>query len=163
MSERLVYLDSSSVVKRYAEERGSDVVDTAYERAEAAAFRLVFSTWNIGEVLGAFNRYASKGALSEDELKTALKDFLSESIKMTRLNSLQILPITASSLLASWRLVLKHRIYQADALQVSTSKEAGCNLLLSADSKLVQVAREEAIEAIDIEAEPEKALSLLGR
>lgn len=161
MNVKLVYLDSSSIVKRYIEEVGSQVVDVVYEKAEAAKLRFVFSIWNAGEVLGVFDKYLSRGVLSEDAFKTALSDFLSESIKMARLGSLHILPITTKSLTESWLLILKHHLYMADALQVSTSKEAGCNLILSADDKLTQVAKEEGIDAINIETEPERALASL--
>jgi len=161
MSVEFVYLDSSSIVKRYVGERGSEVADTVYERAEAGTLRCAFSIWNVGEVFGVFDKYASRGLLSKDMLKTALLDFLAESIKMARLGSLEILPMTANSLIESWLLILKYHICGADALQISTSKEAGCDLLLSADEGLVQVARNEGIKAMNLGAEPEKALGEL--
>jgi len=161
MNVKLAYLDSSSIVKRYIEEKGSQVVDVVYEKAEASKLRFAFSVWNAGEALGVLDRYLSRGLLSEDDFKTALSDFLSESIKMARLGSLQILPITTKSLTESWLLILKHHIYVADALQVSTSKEAGCNLILSADDELIQIAKKEGIDAINIESEPERALASL--
>jgi len=159
MNAKLVYLDSSSIVKRYIEEKGSAVIDAVYEEAEAGKLRFAFSIWNVGEVLGVFDRYASRGLLPEKMFRTALLDFISESTKMARLDSLQILPMTAKSLTASWLLILKHHIYGADALQISASKEAKCNLFLSADDKLVQTAGAEGIRAINIEVEPEKAFS----
>jgi len=161
MNVKLVYLDSSSIVKRYIEEKGSQIVDVVYERAEASKLRFAFSIWNAGEVLGVLDRYLSRRLLSENEFKTALSDFLSESIKMTRLSSLQILPITTKSLTESWLLTLKHHLYVADALQLAASKEADCNLILSADDELIQIARNEGIEAINIESQPERALASL--
>ncbi len=159
MNVKLVYLDSSSIVKRYIEERGSQVVDAVYEKAEAARLGFAFSVWNAGEVLGVLDRYLSRRLISEDAFKRSLSDFLSESIKMARLGSLQILPVTTRSLTESWLLILRHHLYMADALQISSSKEAGCNLLLSADDRVTQVARKEGVEAINIEAEPERALA----
>lgn len=156
---KLAYLDSSSIVKRYIEEKGSQVVDVIYEKAEAEKLRFAFSIWNAGEVLGVFDKHLSRGLLSKDAFKTALSDFLSESIKMTRLGSLQILPITTKTLIESWLLILKHHLYMADALQVSASKEVGCNLLLSADDQLIQVAKKEGIDAVNIETEPQRALA----
>jgi len=162
MGVRLVYLDSSSIVKRYVEERGSEVVDEVYAKAETGELRFSFSIWNIGEALGVIDRYVSRGFLPEDALKTALHDFISESTKMVRLGSLQILPMTTKNLVDSWLLIMKHHIYGADALQISTSKEANCSLLLSADFKLVQVAEKEGINAVNVEAEPDKALTILS-
>lgn len=161
MSVKIVYLDSSSIVKRYVEEKGSDVIDTVYEKAEASKLRFVFSIWNVGEVFGAFDRYAVRGLLSEHMFKTALQDFLSESIKMSRLDLLQIMSITSKSFIDSWQLILKHHIYGVDALQISTSKEVACDLFLSADKRLVDVAKKEGIKAINVEEEPEKASASL--
>jgi predicted nucleic acid-binding protein len=161
MNVKLVYLDSSSIAKRYIEEEGSQVVDAVYEKAEAGKLGFAFSVWNVGEVLGVLDRYLSRGLLTEDDFKTTLSDFLSESIKMARLGSLQILPITAKSLTESWLLILRHHLYVADALQLSTSKEAGCDLILSADNKLTQIAKKEGMEAVNIETEPERALAYL--
>jgi len=163
MSARLVYLDSSSIVKRYVEERGSEVIDAVYAKAESEDIKFVFSIWNIGEVLGVFDRYASKGLILQETLKTTLLDFISESTKMVRLGSLQILPMTTKSLVESWLLVMKHHIYEADALQISTSKEANCSLFLSADAVLVKVAEKEGINAVNVEVETKKALTTLSQ
>jgi len=163
MSVSLAYLDSSSIVKRYVEEAGSEVIDAVYAKAETGELRFAFSIWNVGEVFGVFDKYASRGLMPEEALKTALLDFISESMKMVRLGSLQILPMTTKSLVESWLLVMKHHLYEADALQISTSREADCSFLLSTDDGLVQVAEKEGMKAVNIEAEPEKALTILSK
>jgi len=58
---------------------------------------------------------------------------------------------------------MKHHIYEADALQISSSKEIDCALLLSADVRLVQAATKEGISAVNIEAETGKAMTMLGK
>lgn len=163
MSVRLVYLDSSSIVKRYIGEKGSEAVDTVYSRAETGGLRFMFSIWNVGEVFEAFDRYFSRGLLPEEAFKTALRDFISESTKMIRLDSLQILPMTTEVLVNSWLLVMKHHIYAADALQIAKAKEATCSLFLSADSRLVQAAEEEGLNAVNLEAEAEKVSAILNK
>jgi len=161
MNGKLVYLDTSSIVKRYIEEKGSEVVDKVYEESEAGRISTAFSVWNIGEVLGVLDRYRTRELISAKEFETALRDLISESMKMIRLNALQVLPITSTSLLESWLLVLKHHIYEADALQISSSKESHCDLFMGADNRLIQAALEEGINAINIESEPRKALKQL--
>jgi predicted nucleic acid-binding protein len=52
---------------------------------------------------------------------------------------------------------MKHHICEADVLQISASKGANCNLLLSADAKLIQAAEEDGINAVNVEAGPEGA------
>lgn len=51
-----LYLDSSAIVKRYVVEPGTEVVDEVFERAEAREVFVVFSVWNVGEVLGSSTR-----------------------------------------------------------------------------------------------------------
>jgi len=154
----LVYLDTSSLVKRYIEEEGSQVIDKVYEEAEAGRIRAAFSVWNVGETLGVLDRYHTRNLISDRDLEAALRSLASESMKMIRLNSLQVLPITSENIIESWLLVLRHHIYEADALQISSSKEAGCNLFLGADARLIQAARKEGINALNVEIEPKKAL-----
>ncbi len=161
MNAKLIYADSSSILKRYVEEKGSEVVDTLYEKAESGKLKFAFSIWNVGEVLGALDKYFSRKLLTEKEFKTALTDFILESIKMARLDTLQILPITSKTITESWLIVLKHHIYEADAIQIATSKEANCSLFLTADEKLAKKAMKEGINAVNIEATPEKALKKL--
>jgi predicted nucleic acid-binding protein len=59
-------------------------------------------------------------------------------------------------------MVLKNHIYESDALQIATSKEANCNLFLTVDEKLVQTAKKEGLNAISIETALEKALNKLN-
>ncbi|MCW4036962.1 MAG: type II toxin-antitoxin system VapC family toxin [Candidatus Bathyarchaeota archaeon] len=158
-----VYLDTSGVVKRYVEERGTEVLDRLYEAAEAGSVTASFSIWNIGEALGVLDRYHARGVTDEEEFRALLRSLTSETMKMIRLGSIHVLPITSRSLVESWALVLRHHLYEADALQISSAKEAGCDLLLGADDRLIQAAREEGIGAINVETEPEKAIEHISR
>jgi len=153
-----VYLDTSSLVKRYVSEKGTEVLDRLYEETEAGRVTTSFSIWNIGEALGVIDRYRERGALTEEEFQTTLRNLASETTKMIRLGTLRVLPITSKSLVESWTIVLRRHIYEADALQISAAKEVGCDLLLGAERRLIRAAREEGITAIDIEAEPDEAL-----
>jgi predicted nucleic acid-binding protein len=77
---------------------------------------------------------------------------------MSRLDSLEILPITSTSLVESWLLALKHQIYAADEIQISSSKESNCSLFLGADRKLIHAALKEKLNAVNIESDPQKAI-----
>ena len=52
MKKQLVYLDSSTIVKRYVEEAGSEVARDVYNSALAGNLILSFSAWNIGRYWG---------------------------------------------------------------------------------------------------------------
>jgi predicted nucleic acid-binding protein len=158
MQGKSVYLDTSSLVKRYMGEEGSEVVDRVYEESEAGRLKISFSIWNIGEAVGVFDRYLVRGLISDAEFKRARADIVSESIKMSRLEALSLLPITYLALAASWSLAVKHHICVADALQISSSREAGSDLFLGADRRLLDAASVEGIRVINVESDPEEAL-----
>ena len=161
MGVKTVYLDSSSILKRYVEEKSSEVIDAIYKKAEAGELKLVFSIWNVGEIIGVLDRYASRRLITIEAFRAALSKFVLESMKMIRLGSLQIMPITSTSLSNSWLIITRHHVYEADALQISTSLEADCNFLFSADVDLVRMAEKEDIKAVNIETEPERALGFI--
>ncbi|MBO3804165.1 MAG: hypothetical protein JTT11_09935 [Candidatus Brockarchaeota archaeon] len=73
------------------------------------------------------------------------------------------MPITSKSLSNSWLLIAKHHVYEAGALQISTSLEAECNFMFSADADLVIMAEKENVKAVNIEAEPGMALEILRK
>ena len=56
----------------------------------------------------------------------------------------------------TYALVVRHHIYQADALQIATCRISGSSVLLSADKKLLVAAKTEGLEALDIETDEEQ-------
>ena len=156
-----VYLDSSSIVKRYVHETGSDLVDLLYAKAEDGTGRIVFSIWNIGEVLGVLDMYRSRKLLDDEAVLKSTGIFLAESEKMIRLGGMQILPLALDILTENYSLILKHHIYQADALQVATCKLTESKLFLSADKELLSVARAENLEALNIETDEEQLRTMI--
>jgi predicted nucleic acid-binding protein len=141
------------VAKRYVEEKGSDLLDRIYSRAEAGDIQIAFSIWNVGEVLGVLDRYRTRKIISEAEFRASYRNLILESVKMLKLGSLIIQPITSAILVESWVIVLNHHVYQADALQIENAKTLGSDLLLTADIKLLEVARSSELAAFDIESE----------
>lgn len=156
MSERSVYLDTSSIIKRYVQEEGSEIADLVYSKAETGAHQIVMSLWNVGEAIGVLDNYHLRGLLGAETVLAVLSDFLAESEKMIRLGSMSILPLTVDTLIETYALVLKHHIYQADALQIASCKTTPSRLFLSADKKLLRAAKAEGVEAFDIETDQEQ-------
>ena len=56
MTEKVAYLDSSAIVKRYVYETGSEFIRAQYNDAYLGNVLLSFNVWNIGEVIGVFDR-----------------------------------------------------------------------------------------------------------
>ena len=106
------YLDTSSLVKRYVEERGSGVIDRLYEETEAGRATTSYSIWNIGEALGVLDRYRTRGMLTGEELQTTLRSLTSETMKMIRLGTLQLLPMTSRNPVGIFKALIVKRLRQ---------------------------------------------------
>ncbi len=156
MRELRVYLDSSAIVKRYIKEIGSDLIKDVYKKADGSGALLTFSLWNIGEVLGILDTYMKRKWINPDELGTALGGFAGETLRLVRLLTLEVVPITFDLLSEAWKIVLHYHIYEADAIQVATAKNLGAEIFLSADQKLLEVATQENLNTINVESEDEK-------
>lgn len=84
-----MYLDTSSIVKRYVAERGSPHTDRIYERAETGKHTIVMSLWNVGEVFGVLDTYHSRRLMDDDTFLQSPRHFLAESQKMIRLGNME--------------------------------------------------------------------------
>lgn len=156
-----VYLDSSAVVKRYVKEAGSDSIKAVYRKADTSGAVLTFSLWNVGEVLGILDSYLKRKWINEDSFTNALNSFAGETLRLAKLLTLEIIPVTFDLLSDAWRIILQHHIYEADAIQIMTAKNLNTDIFLSADQKLLEVARKENMNAINVELEEEKLLRML--
>ena len=144
----ITYLDSSAIVKRYVLEEGTLEVQEAYRRALNGEALLAFSAWNVGEVLGVLDKYRRRGWLKEGDYRKARGLFVLETKRLIRLNVLRIVPVRTRLLVRSWRLVEERHVYQADALQVESAKHVRADVFMSGDERLVEIAREEGLNAI---------------
>jgi len=136
----VVYLDSSAILKRYIREPGSDQVKELYLKAYSGELTLSYSLWNIGEVLGALDKAVSVGRLDGEAYRIARKRFLLETRRMAKIGLILVVPLKISILRDSWRLLEKHHIYEADALQIASAKYVGASKFISGDKRLSEIA-----------------------
>jgi predicted nucleic acid-binding protein len=153
MTGKLVYLDSSAILKRYLTEEGSALVDLLYRQAERGDITLGFSVWNIGEVIGVLDRYITRDLLEKDEYQKTLGLFYRESEKHVKLGSLIIEPVDHGVLVNAWVLLVKYHIYVADALQLSTARRLEAEVFVSADTLLAGKAGQEKYHVITMDQE----------
>lgn len=156
-----LYLDSSTVVKRYVTEPGTQTVDFIFDLAESGELAVAFSAWNIGEVFGVLDERRRRGWLSEGEFTEALKLLSNELLKLRRLRVLEIVPIFTSTLTETWNIILTSHVYEADALQITTCKHTQSNALLSSDGNLVETSRNLGIQAFDIVKDEKELLKFI--
>jgi len=140
------------MVKRYVLEKGSNVVSEVYERALEGDLTLSFSAWNVGEVLGVLDRYRRRGWLSARDYHTARNAFVLETLRLLKLGLVKVVPVKTGLLIKTWGLIEKYHIYEADALQLISAIHVGSKQLLTGDRRLAEVAREEGLKAVYLEA-----------
>jgi len=157
------YLDTSTIVKRYVAEPGTEAVDIIFDKAEAGELIIALSLWNIGEALGVLDERRRRGWLTQEEFERTLKNLANEFLKLVRLRVLETIPIHTSTLTETWALILNHHIYEADALQITTCMQSQSNALVSSDKRLVQISRKTGLEAFHIVNDEEKINALLKR
>jgi predicted nucleic acid-binding protein len=123
---------------------------------------MAFSIWNVGEVLGVLDRYRARRLLSQQQFETSCRNLVLESMKMLKLGSLIIHPITSDILVESWVVALDAHIYQADALQITSARSLASDLFLSADLSLLKAAISGELRAFSVESEADKIAKALA-
>lgn len=145
MAEERVYLDTSALVKRYVNEKGTDEIDKVFKGAREKSATIYLSFWNVAEAMGIFDKYSRTSKM--DRNKTIGK-FLGELKALKEIGSFNTLDVRQSLISEAIEYVLKYHIYIADALQISSCKSAQCNKFLTSDKRLAESAKAEGIETI---------------
>ncbi len=147
MSDQIVYLDSSAIVKRYVSEPGSEYVRNIYRNAYSGELRVSFSLWNVGEVLGVIDKARTLDRINDEEYLTIRKRFISETLRMHKLNVLVLVHLRVGILKQAWKIVERYHVYQADALQIASAKIVNASTFVVADKRLHEIALEEGLNS----------------
>ncbi len=146
-----LYLDSSAIVKRYIAEKGSESVAEIYQKSDTKEISICFSMWNIGEAIGVIDQYQRRGWITEDQFTSAVGGLAGETLRLMRIEALELLPINSSGLSDAWDLIRRHHIYQGDAIQIVSCAASKADKLVSADKMLLEIAEKEGIRSANIE------------
>ncbi|HIE19123.1 TPA: PIN domain-containing protein, partial [Candidatus Bathyarchaeota archaeon] len=133
---------------RYIKEPGSDVVRGLYLKAYSGDLKISYSLWNIGEVLGAFDKARHIDRLDEDSFRVVKERFLLETRRAVKLGIAVIAPVKTRILVETWRLIENYHIYEADALQIATAKYLDAENFLTGDRILYEIAEKEKLHSI---------------
>jgi len=138
----ILFFDTSALVKRYAEEPGTERVDELIEGEET----VVISSLSIIETVSAFRRKYNREQLTEDRMNTLLAAFFREA-----LDDFVIIPLEESVLQFSFDLVLEHDLRTLDSLQLSAALSVHTDAepvrFVSADAELVAAAETNGLDA----------------
>ena len=148
MTEKVAYLDSSAIVKRYVYETGSEFIRAQYNDAYLGNVLLSFNVWNIGEVFGVFDRAHRQERITNKQLNEVMGRFSNETSRLKKISRIRIITLSESILESSWDVVIKHHIYVADALQIISAIEVGCKEFYTGDKKLHKLALSSGLNSI---------------
>ncbi len=107
--------------------------------------------WNIGETIGVIDQYQRRGWITEDQFTSALGGLAGETLRLMRIDALELLPVNSIGLSDTWGLIRKYHIYQGDAIQIVTCVGSKADKLVSADRMLLEIAEKEGIPSVNVE------------
>ncbi|MDE1860526.1 MAG: type II toxin-antitoxin system VapC family toxin [Candidatus Micrarchaeota archaeon] len=143
MTVRTAYLDSSAIIKRYLKEDGTEIVDDLFKQAEAKGAKLCFSIWNIGEVVGVLDRNNRR----RRKVSESMSDFVNELGRLNKNGSIETIGITLPLIFSASYILVKHKLYIADALQIASCSEAKCDKFFTADRRVHEAAVKEGLDS----------------
>ena len=138
-----LYMDPSAFVKRYHDEKGTELVNELFKKLETREERFTTSVWSIAESVAVLNRIKNKVKMKEDDFAKILMAFFSE------IKQFHFLEVNDERVLTSISYSLTHNINSSDALHLKTLKdvEKAVNLLgekivlVAADKRLLRAAQ----------------------
>ena len=150
----MIYLDTSALVKRYVQEKGSSHIDALFSRSDfVAASMLAYP-----EILSAFQRRYRDGDYSKETLAKIMRSFESEW------KSLFIIKLTEDIVLKTKELILAHFLRGADSIHLSSalwlkSATKADVTFVASDAHLISAARAEKRPS---EKRPSQQISVLA-
>lgn len=146
----IAYLDSSALVKRYVQERGSAAVDRWFASAEL----LCTAKLAYPEVLAGLARKLREGGMTRANHRKAREHFLKEWEALT------VAELTDGVLAGCRRLLESHPLRGADAVHLATALQLQRSLqeevaFICADVRLLKAAAAERLTPLNPEDEDE--------
>lgn len=158
------YWDASAVVKRYAPEIGTPLVNRLF--SNIALDRMMCLALGIGEVISAFVRKKNAGLITEAAFVQAMTDFRAEVVDSV---SFKLVAVDDALIFASHLLIEKHSINATDALVLRSALDAAALLqqagndvvLVTSDTRLLNAAQAEGLKTFNPETDSQMQLDML--
>ncbi|MEK7389101.1 MAG: type II toxin-antitoxin system VapC family toxin [Elusimicrobiota bacterium] len=125
-----IFLDSSSLAKRYIIEPGTDQVLGRCGQAD----EVVLSVLCVPEIISALNRLRRENKLSKPRYRRLKRDFAADLAQAT------IIDLTSSVMDRVVFCLERSSLRALDAIHVASAMEAGCDLFISADRRQCEAA-----------------------
>lgn len=142
---RNLFFDTSALVKRYYDERGTDTVDTLVDDDET---RVILTAIAVIETVSAFRRKYNREDIPERVVDDLLAAFFEEA-----LSEFLIVPTEDAIFAHSFDLILDDDLRTLDSLQLSAAMavadEAEDFVFVCADQELNAIARSRDLETLN--------------
>lgn len=146
----MLFFDTSALVKRYANEPGTGVVDELIDTSDGP---IVITSLSVIETTSAFRRKHNRGELTE-----RLRDDLLVAFFREATGTYTVVPVDDAAFEVAFDLVLEDDLRTLDALQLGTAIELAETPLeltfVCADRDLIDVAADRGLPTIDPTGDP---------
>lgn len=151
----IYFFDTSALVKRYHEEKGTKFVDGVFEELVNTKKEAFISSLSLLEITSAFKRKQKGNIITQDEFQNALKTSF-EEIK----EKLTIVPVTEETINESIMNVTEYALKTLDSIQYQTVKEVDRVLeeeivVLTSDNELLEAFEKGGFRGINPEEKVE--------
>lgn len=158
------YWDASALVKRYARETGTPLVNHLF--SSVAAERMISQVIGLGEVISVFVRKKNVHIITDVAFAQALVDLRAEVIDPV---AFKLASVEDSLVFASHPLIQKHTLNATDALVLRSALDAVATLrpegndlvLVTSDLRLLHAAQVEGLRTFNPETDSQTDLDAL--
>ena len=150
------FFDTSALVKRYAEEPGTETVDRLIESPDATVY---VTSIAVVEMTSAFRRKHSRGECTEETMLDLLSAFYEDALQ-----EYVVLPVDETLFEWSVDLILEDDLRTLDSLQLAAALALAAEVenvqFVCADRRLVETARSRGLNGVDPSELPACAVGL---
>ena len=150
-----IYFDTSAYVKHFSPETSSESVDKLLELCEEGRVLIVMSYWAINEAIAALDRKFRRRETTLQERDQAIATILAETSRLAAEGKLVIIPVTQENVSNSLRYVVERHLSAGDALHLFSAILGLCSIFVATDQFLLKAAKEEGLEAYNMENKDE--------
>jgi predicted nucleic acid-binding protein len=151
------YLDSSTFLKQFNEEKGSEVAHKLFVACENGKIELATSQWTIGETIAAIDRKIRRNEITEEVRDVNIKFLLELTGQLAHKKCLMIIPLDQYVVSASWKYITSDHLSADDAVQLLSFMMINSEAFLASDKYLLDAIKQEGIDCYDIEDEKDRA------
>lgn len=161
---RFFYLDASAFGKRYCPERGTNLVNQLFTRAEPK--QLIAFSVGLAEVVLILVRKRNAGQISTSAFTLAMLQFDREALSAPALVKI---PVNYPEVQMAVALIESHSINATDAILLRTALDLAAQfraigddlVLVASDQRLVRAAQAEGLATFDPETQDQAVLDAL--